>query len=324
MFQEASSMSTMPFANKVLLSKDMTCHILCFLDNYEMRRMASVCKDWNAFLANPACWHILGLSDRVPEEKQCELLLQLVLMLKDKNLLAQVKLVCASLTMRDAEVYQLLLANCPLFSCYDPRHEMQTPRFGVNAYLINKFGAPPGKTLAVTLKKVIEGHHNTLERPLPAGLCRLFISCFTEAVVIPKTLKSLTTFYRDNFRELECLPTLQELTLICNTTLFANPLADLELMPELLILALKLTTTPRELAKFAKACQNIESLTIRVDVQRFSLAEYTEQLKHWQLKTLTIAIEGAEHDDHDSTVAWIRQELPSLEHIRLCDERRVL
>jgi hypothetical protein len=316
---------------KVVYCEDMMCHVFRFLGSLEAVTMAVVCKDWKTFVANPACWKMIswplslnkrwrysynGLSPRQVND----LFARLVHFLDDKGCLSQVKLVRAYLTMDQAEVYQLLLKRCPSFASGNLLTTDSFRRFGISAPLINKYGPPHASdTLCIS-------NDSFLEVPLPKTIRHLHISAFFDHDLIPEFLEILEVGNVWHLKNLKCALTLRKLVL--NATGRTNRLVDMVPMPKLRTLVILAPITSRELANFATSYPDIESFTFRMGMGgHYGGSDgYIKQLKQWQLKTLSVTLDGNTADggviEHvDDIEAYILQELPSLEHFELLNER---
>jgi hypothetical protein len=318
-----------PFATKVFDCDDLVCLVFSFVPSTDLPFFARVCKGFQRCANNPASWKALSYPQiterrwRYHSKKQlCDLFVQLVRVLSDRKCLAQVKMVRAFLRLEHLEAYQLLKEHCPLFVFGNPESKYDaTACFGLGAGLVDAVG-PHGDTLCIDDDKCY-----SLRNPIPSTILHLQLRTRVSPELIPKSLESLEIYSIRSLRNLQCLPTLRKLSITTPESIGRH--YTLRPMLQLQILELD-WVNPADLLQFTEACPNVESFVSRLDQldqmrDCYRLENYIELLKRWQLKTLSLVLEGLfaadETRDYDTIRAYILQELPSVEHIELIDKR---
>jgi hypothetical protein len=319
------------FATKVLDCDDLLCHILSYLD-YDKFTTALVSKGWQRCVYMPASWKVLSCIQPTAERwrfltrAECEALFaQLVRVLHERGCLAQVKVVRAFLSTRQEKVYRMLLEDCPTFTSGDFKDRRgETVCGSISTSLINKWGPPSSGTLHIGFEE------DGLEVALPETVQDLRIEGYFHPKLIPRALKSLTTYHVPDINTLECVQSLRKLTVTGSIgEWFTYDGYVLKQLPNLQVLELP-RVVPKELENFIGVCPNVESFAAnlnQLDQMRacYRLENYIELLKRWQLKTLSLVLEGClardETRDYDAIRAYILEELPTVEHLELLDKR---
>jgi hypothetical protein len=313
------------FATKVFECDDLLCHILTYTDNRTSILLALVSKGFQRCVANPASWKGLRYPKPTkeryyPRHERDDLFAKLVRALYDKGCLAKVKIVHAFMSKQLEEAYIMLCEQCPSFISGDFEFHLGETEYGcISAWLTNKWGPPRfSKTLRI-------GYEDCgLEDFRPDPLLDV------RHEPLPSLLESIDTHYLPDLNGFVCASTLQ--TLVVRGPMqewFADDSYKLKQLPKLRILKLPRVMST-ELTKFIEACPNVESFAAILDqIDRMGdfcrLENHIELLKHWQLKTLSLVLKGRfaadETRDYDAVVAYIRHELPSVEHFELIDKR---